>query len=474
MKKRLTRVGLMLAVLALVAAACSNTDDADDTTTTAGGDTTTTTAAETTTTAGDTTTTTTGDTGGEVAFDVGVTAEPCPDGNPDRGCIYLGVLYDLTGPFQAPSPALLAAQRAFWAAANAEGGIGGQYDVHIPDSAVRDTEYNPELFVQRYNDISSEIAAVSMSLGTSQSIAALPDMARDNTVAAPMTWWSGWAFDELDNGLVVEFGTNYCFEAMNAFDWSMTALPAAPTTVGILAIPNDYGMDYAAGVKAAAEANGVEVAWEAPVIPVSAGGDPTQIEAVQQVLANPVDVVYLVTGPTETGAIVGGAASQGATNIWIGAAPSWNVGLLSSAAAPVFEAGVYYQSSFVGPWGSDTVGHEKMRATLTAAGVETPSDFFVSGWVSQYGLKATLEQALSNGDLTKAGIAAAAGQLESVDYEGMMPPRAFGGDPNTQFPREGLVSGIDTSAPTGTVVLQDFYVGPTAEAYDFTTACTEG
>ena len=35
---------------------------------------------------------------------------------------HLGVLYDLTGPFQAPSPALLAAQRAFWAAANAEGG----------------------------------------------------------------------------------------------------------------------------------------------------------------------------------------------------------------------------------------------------------------------------------------------------------------------------------------------------------------
>ena len=473
MKKRLTRVGMLLAVLALVAAACSNTDDADDTTTTAGGDTTTTTAAETTTTAGDTTTTTAGETGGEVAFDVGVTAEPCPDGNPDRGCIYLGVLYDLSGPFQAASPALLGAQRAFWAATNAAGGIGGAFDVHIPEDDVRDTEYNPDILVQEYNDIANDIAAVAMSLGTSQSIPALPDMARDNTVAAPMTWWSGWAFDDIDQGLVIEFGTNYCFEAMNAFDWSMTALPEAPTTVGILAIPNDYGMDYAAGVKLAAEANGVEVAWEAPVIPVSAGGDPTQIEPVQQVLANPVDVVYLVTGPSETGAIVGGAASQGASNLWIGAAPSWNVGLLSSAAAPVFEAGVYYQSSFVGPWGTDSVGHETMRATLEAAGIDTPSDFFVSGWVAQYGLKAALDEAYASGDLTKAGIVAAARSLESVDYQGMMPARSFGGDPNEQFPREGLVSAIDTSAPTGTVVVQDFWVGPTAEAYDFTTACTE-
>ena len=57
-------------------------------------------------------------------------------------------------------------------------------------------------------------------------------------------------------------------------------------------------------------------------------------------LQNPVDVVYLVTGPTETAAIVGGAVSQGAQNLWIGAGPSWNVGILASPAAPVFQAGV--------------------------------------------------------------------------------------------------------------------------------------
>ena len=193
-----------------------------------------------------------------------------------------------------------------------------------------------------------------------------------------MSWWSGWGFESEDRGLVVEFGTNYCFEAMNAVDWSMDALPAAgratPATVGILAFPTDYGEDYAAGVRIAAETNNLTVAWEAPVIPVSAGGDPTQIEAVQQVINNPVDVVYLVTGPTETAAIVAGAASQGATNIFIGAAPSWNVGLLASAAAPVFEAGIYYQSSFTAPWDYDSVGHEKMLQTLGATS-SSPAGF---------------------------------------------------------------------------------------------------
>ena len=484
MNRKWIRIGMLVMVMALVAAACSNTDSDDTTTTAAAASTTTAAAAPTTTAAAASTTaapaattTTADDASGEVAFDIGVTAEPCPDGNPDNGCIYLGILTDQSGPFQSASPALVGAQRAFWAAANAAGGIGGAFDVAMPDDLTKDTQYSPEVFVQQYNDIAGEIAAVGQSLGTSQSLAALDDMARDSTVAAPMTWWSGWAFDEHDKGLVIEFGTNYCFEAMNAFDWSMEAVPAAgrptPTRVGILAFPGDYGADYAAGVKLAAEANGVEVAWESTVIPISAGGDEAQVEAVQAVLSDPVDIVYLVTGPSETGAIVGGAAAQGATNLFIGAAPSWNVALLGSAAAPAFEAGLYFQSAFVGPWPYDSPGHEAMRQTLAAGGIteEEANDFFVSGWVSQYGLKAALDQAYASGDLTKTGIAAAARALSSVSYDGMMSERDFGGDPNTQFPRMSLVGAVDVTQPTGIAVAQDFFVGPTAEAFDFTAPC---
>ena len=186
------------------------------------------------------------------------------------------------------------------------------------------------------------------------------------------------------------------------------------------------------------------------------------------------DVVYLVTGPTETAAIVGGAASQGATNIFIGAAPSRGTSaLLATAAAPAFEAGIYYQSSFTGPWGYDSARPRDDEAGAPgAAGVEDPNDFFVSGWVSQYGLKAALEAALAAGDLTKAGIANAARSLQSVDYQGMLSERAFGGDPNTEFPRESLVGGVDTSQPTGIAVVQDFFVGPTAEGYDFSAPCS--
>ena len=59
---------------------------------------------------------------------VGVTSEPCPEAvgtqvptgaDPEsKGCIYLGLLNDYTGPFAAAGPALETGQRAFWLWAN--------------------------------------------------------------------------------------------------------------------------------------------------------------------------------------------------------------------------------------------------------------------------------------------------------------------------------------------------------------------
>ena len=466
---------VVISVMALVAVSCS--DDSADTTTTQAPSTEAPTTEPPSTEAPATEPPATEAPAAGVLTDVGITDEPCPDGNPDHGCIYLGVLTDETGPFAAASPALVGAHKAFWAVANAQGGILDLYDVAVSDEFKRDTGYVAQAHVTSYAEIADDVAALAESLGTAQTVAALPDYARDGTIASPASWWSGWGFESVDQGLILEYGTNYCFEAMNAVDWAMGAVPAAGrpeiTRVGIIQHPTDYGFDYGAGVGIAAEAYGIEVAWELPIVPVSAGGDPAQVEAITQILSDPVDVVFLVVAPAETAPIVGGALQQGATNLYIGAAPSWNVALLATAAAPAFEAGVYFQSAFIGGWDYDSVGHEKMRGAITASGAD-PNDFFVTGWVSQYPIKAALEAAVASGDATKAGIASAAAGLMDVDYEGMMPSRSHAGDPNDSFPRESLVGGYSADSSTGIVVLQDYFVGPTATAYDFTAPCFAG
>jgi hypothetical protein len=480
MTNRPTRALLLAAVLALVAAACSQSSD----TTTTTGSAATTQAPATTTAASDTTappgTEAPPDTeapAAEVSFDVGVTAEPCPEGNPDHGCIYLGILTDETGPFAGASPALVGGHKAFWATVNAEGGIGDQFDVAVTDDFKRDTGYVPEAHVAAYAEIANDVVALAESLGTSQTVAALPDYARDQTIGSPASWWSGWAFEDIDQGLVLEYGTNYCFEAMNGVDWSIQAVPAAGLpeveTIGVIFHPTDYGGDYAAGVAAAAEANGIETAWRLPIVPVAAGGDPNQVEAVAKVVSDPVDVVFMAVAPSETAPIVGGAAQQGTTSIFVGAAPSWNVALLDTAAAPAFEAGIYFQSAFVGPWATDTPGHNKMRATLESLGVD-PQDFFVTGWVSQYPIKAALEAGVANGDITKPGVAQAAVELTEVDFEGMMPAGQYSGDVADRVPRETIMGGFSADSPTGIEIVQDFFVGPTAAAYDFSEPCFTG
>jgi hypothetical protein len=473
---RLTKLVAVLAVMSMVAAACG--DSGTTTTEPAATEAPATTATPATTQPPATEApATTAPPAMELMTDVGITEEPCPGGNPDRGCIYLGILTDETGPFAAASPALVGAHRAFWATVNATGGIAGLYDVAAPDDLKRDTGYVPDAHVASYAEIADDVAALAETLGTAQTIAALPDYARDNTIGSPASWWSGWGFEAFDQGLILEYGTSYCFEAMNAVDWAVGAVPAAGrpdiTSIGIIEHPTDYGFDYAAGVKVAAEANGIEVAWELPIVPVAAGGDPAQVEAVTQVVSDPVDVVFMAVAPAETAAIVGGSLQQGATNLFVGAAPTWNVALLGTAAAPAFEAGAYFQSAFVGGWDTESVGHEKMRTAIAAVGAD-PNDFFVTGWVSQYPIKAALEAAVASGDATKAGIAAAAKALTEVDYEGMMPSRSYSGDPNDVFPRESLVGGYSADATTGIATVQDFFVGPTAAGYDYSAPCFTG
>src|SRR5690606_34889405 len=73
----------------------------------------------------------------------GVTDEPCPKAvNPDHGCIYLGIISDLTvGPFTGLGVPMVTARRAFWDRVNRQVGIAG-YVTAVPTSA-RENKYDP-------------------------------------------------------------------------------------------------------------------------------------------------------------------------------------------------------------------------------------------------------------------------------------------------------------------------------------------
>ena len=401
--------------------------------------------------------------GGGVKTDVGVTSDPCPDSkSKDRGCIYLGTLSDLTeGPFAPLAVPITEAQKAFWDRVNANGGIGGKYDVDVAEYT-RDNKYNPEEHVAKLREIEPNVLALAQTLGTPPTLAGLEIQKGDDLIAAPATWWSGWSFD--DEGLIVESGYSYCTESMNGLDWAAGEYgkPAKVLSVGY---PGDYGGDSAAGVKVWAEANGAtaEVVETAPN--ATAGNQDAAVGAI--VKAGP-DVVVLATGPAEMAEIVGKSVAGGFKGQFIGSVPTWNPAILKSEAAPAVEAAYHYVSPW-GPYGSDTPAH---RAMEEATGGKPPAnDGYTFGWIWSYPLQAVLEKALDNGDLTRAGVRQAVEEV-TVDYEGALPARKYGGDPNETVVREAVIAKPDPKAPVGSSVLKDFFVGPTAKGHDFTEPCS--
>lgn len=431
-----SRVLILTLALVLVAAACGGRDGGD--TGSEGGD------------------------DGGIKTDVGVTEEPCPDAvNEDHGCIYLGTLSDLTiGPFAALAVPITESQEAFWNKVNEEGGIGDAYDVDVT-KFVEDNEYNPEVQVQKYQKIQPDILALAQTLGTPPTLATLDFLKEDEVVGAPASWWSGWEFE--DN--ILESGTNYCLESMNAVDYAVEEFGVK--TVQAVHYPGDYGGDAAAGTEIAATENDLEFVGAVETAPNSVAG--SQEAAIDAILQAKADLVIITTGPAEMAEIVGGVASRGFTGKFIGTSPTWNKGVLDSPAGPAIEQ-LYLQSAPWEPFGADTPGHEAMRE---AVGDVDPNDGYTAGWVWSYPLRDVLESAYENDDLTRAGVVQAASELETVDYEGMLPDEAgkFSGEPNDTVFREIVITEPDKSAPSGTSTIQEFFVGPTAEGFDFTEPC---
>ena len=400
--------------------------------------------------------------GGEVAIDVGVTAEACPEAvNPDNGCIYLGAISDLTeGPFQPLAVPITAAQEAFWNRVNEDGGIGGAYDVNISEYT-RDNKYNPEVHNQVYQEIKPNILALAQTLGSPTTAAIIDDMIASDIIGAPASWTSLW--DTEDPGTnILESGNPYCIESMNALDWHVENGGTLDSVVAVHH-PGDYGEDGAAGAKLGAEANGAEFSH----VEIAATDSGSALQgAVDAIVQGSPDVVVLSVGPSQLAEIVGGAAAQGYQGRVFGNGPTWNGALLDSAAAPALEA-MYILAA---PWAnfeSDTPGHQAMRDALGDDVVG--NEGYTSGWAWSYPMLAALEQAYVDGDLTRAGLLNAIGSLDAVDYEGMLPPEAgnFSGSANDQIFRGTVFGEPDAESVSGITTTTDFYTGPTATDFTF-------
>jgi ABC-type branched-subunit amino acid transport system substrate-binding protein len=397
----------------------------------------------------------------------GVTAQACPDAvNEDNGCIYLGIIADLTqGPDAAVWAEAVEGQRDFWQRVNDEGGIGG-YDVDV-DTHTRDDEATPQGHAEAYSEIEPEVLALAQVMASPPAEEILEELDQDDMVGVPGTAWSGWDFDEVDEGLLLSSGISHCLGAQVGLDWLAEDAGGIESVLAI-GYPGDHGGDAAAGVQAWTEEHGAEYLGFTGTQPNPVGGD--QDGAVQVVLTAAPDVVHLGTGAAEAGEIVVGAARRGFDGMFLGTAPTWHPALGRDPEVAQILASQYRH---VGPWepfDGDSDAHEAMRAVH---GEDPPAnDGYTAGWMRAYPLRALLDAAAAEGDLTREGLRDAVDGLE-VDYEGALESRTYGGDGADDAPRSAVISAPDVDAPLGLRTLATDVRGPTADAYDYAAPCEE-
>jgi len=473
MKRRKMPIAVLTAFV-LLAAACGDDDD-DSTsseTTAAAAETTeaaadTTAASETTEATEDTTEATDGGEPAEIKTDIGV----------DDTTIKVGMLADLSGAFAPLVTEIAEGQKVFWDDVNEQGGIAGrQIELLIEDNG-----YDVAKQQEKYDALRNEVAIFSQSTGSPHTAAIAQNLVDDDLIAIPLSWYSGWAFPDIGQN-VFESYTNYCMESMNALEW--LASNRDVKTIAVISFPGEYGGDGAAGAAIAAEELGLEVVFDGTgqVIPPSADNpNPDQTAIISQIVQSGADAVWATINPATLAAIMGGAVSQGYTGLWSGNSPTYSFKLLATDLAPLLDQ-YYIASTYIVTWGTDVPGMADVVEKMTAARPDLPvSDVYILAWTEGMITKAILEKAAENGDMTRAGIVAAANEV-SVDFQGLAPAQTWAGDPNDFVVRESYIYDValdqynplalgEGEGSTGWELLEGPFVGSVAKGYDFTEPC---
>ena len=500
-KKR--RIIAALTCLGLIAAACGDDEPAGSdtgapsdattgdtagtgtTTGETGGPATTTgdTGSDTTTadTGGDTTTaetggdTTTAETGGssvdpaDIEFDVGV----------DEETIRVGMLADLSGAFAPLVTEITEAQRVYWDKVNADGGIAGrQIELVVEDNA-----YDVPTHLEKYEAIRDDVAIISQSTGSPHTSAIAQNLVDDDLIAIPLSWYSGWADADFGQN-VFETYTSYCIESMNGLEWLNKNRDVQ--TVAIISFPGEYGGDGSTGARMAAEALGLEVVYDGAdqvVPPTAENANPDQSAVISQIVEADPDLVWASINPATLGSIMSGAIGQGFEGLWSGNSPTYSFKLLGTELAPLLDQ-YYIASTYIVTWGTDVPGMEEVVTAMTEGKPDLPvSDVYILGWTEGQVTQAILERAAENGDMTRAGIVAAANEVE-VSFNGLAPDQTWAGEPNDFVVRESYIYDVvldqyqeaslgEGGGSTGWELLEGPYTSDLATDYQYEGPCFE-
>lgn len=371
-------------------------------------------------------------------------------GNPPAGVpgfdgttISLGVLTPQTSLAATIGGPLTAGNQLYFDRVNAAGGIAGKYKVQL---VPKDTEYRPEKAVQEYAATKDSVAMYVQILGTAIQEAVLAEQETDEILSGPATLDAQW----VRNPLLMPIGAPYQVQVINGIDYALRELDAANSTLCAMTKDDLYGAAGLQGLEYAAQEAGLTITEKQTF----RQGDQDYTAQLGALSAAGCDLVWLTSLPTETIPLMTGASTQGFAPQWIANSPAWT-GLLAAG-----ELGPYLKENFLlmseGPqWGDTSVpGMAQLLQDVAAyAPNQEANVYFAFGYAQAWAAAQILEKAVALGDLSQAGIVAAAGQVDKLTFGGLVGDYTYGPAADRNPPRASSVFSIDpASTATGFLV----------------------
>ncbi len=372
--------------------------------------------------------------------------------------INLAILSPFSGPVADPVGKPLArGVEVFFKAINDQGGING-YKVNIIE---KDSQYNPQIQVEQYNQVRTQALLIADSLGTAPTFAIKDLATTDHMLVSAATLSSGLAREKY----IVLVGTPYRLQTENAFDYVVNKLGVKSPATGIIYQNDDYGQDGLTGYKEAVSAYKLNDVGQATYAPT----DTDFTAQVSQMKAAGAKYVFLTSVPSATAKIIGTAHALGYDPQWILQSPAFSPLLLAvpSLKPLLSKAWVVSQGA---SWGDTSVSGMKEMLDNVAryAPDQKPDGFFEFGYTESKITYAILKKAIENKDLTRDGVFNAFQSLKNVDLGGLLPPVNYGSSPNDRVPsRDSVVYAIDPTQPTSVKSLSGDFTGDAAKQSQF-------
>ena len=372
--------------------------------------------------------------------------------------ITLGILSPYSGPVADPVGKPLArGVEVFFKSINDHGGING-YKVKFIE---KDSQYNPQIQVEQYNQIHTQVLMIADSLGTPTTFAIKNLAATDHMLVSAATLSSALAREKY----LILVGTPYRLQVENAFDYIVNKLGVKSPTTGIIYQNDDYGQDGLTGYQEAVSAYQLKDVGKATYAPT----DTDFTAQVSQMKSAGAKYVFLTTLPTVTAKIIATGHALGYDPQWILQSPAYSPLLLGvPALVPLLsKAWVVSQGA---SWGDTSQpGMKQMLDDVTKyAPDQKPDGFFEFGYSESKITYAILKKAIESNDITRAGLLTAFESLKNVDLGGLLPPVNYGTSPNDRVPtRDSVVFAVDPSQPATVKSLSGDFTGTAAKASNF-------